>query len=343
MELKYPADLAAWLRWQQRAQGVVAVARKLKTAPPPPTYLVGRNRPEPPRVVVGLESAAVSSLLALAAPLLELRSESLAVVVPAGFEVAKLPLELSWEPAEPNLGELLTVGRVVLAAGHYLPLGRLLYDAARARGAQFVTVQHGLLTPWTPPLAEGTTLLAFSDSDAAFWRGGRQDVQTVTVGSELLWRAAAEPAAHVSRFTTPTFLGQLHGAELPRLGMIQAASSFCLNYQAAYRPHPSERDRLSRAVHATWRKLGVEFASGNLPVAKSRTPVVAAFSTGLLEAAAAGVPAWAYYPSPPRWLAEFWDRYQLHRWGQDPTPAPRVPATAPAKRIADWTRTYLRS
>ena len=62
--------------------------------------------------------------------------------------------------------------------------------------------------------------------------------------------------------------------------------------------------------------------------------VVSVFSTGILEAAARGVPAWAAYDRPPAWLEEFWERYAMSRYGAAPTPAPPPAAREPALAVA---------
>jgi hypothetical protein len=62
--------------------------------------------------------------------------------------------------------------------------------------------------------------------------------------------------------------------------------------------------------------------------------VVSVFSTGVLEAAARGMPAWVEFPKPPSWLQEFWERYGMSRYGAEPTPAPSRPAVEPASAIA---------
>ena len=40
-------------------------------------------------------------------------------------------------------------------------------------------------------------------------------------------------------------------------------------------------------------------------------------------------------PAPPAWLVEFWDRYGMNQWGQEPTLAPVQPKKEPAQRIAE--------
>ncbi len=96
----------------------------------------------------------------------------------------------------------------------------------------------------------------------------------------------------------PTFLGQLHSAEMGRREMARFTGAFCRTEGARYRPHPGERDRLSRWQHARWRRQGIELDDGSVPLRELPTPVVSVFSTGILEAAARGVPAWAAYDRP---------------------------------------------
>jgi hypothetical protein len=59
------------------------------------------------------------------------------------------------------------------------------------------------------------------------------------------------------------------------------------------------------------------------------------WSTGILEAAAAGLPAWVYHPDPPEWLREVWQRYGLSVWGSEPTPVSAIAAGEPAERLAE--------
>jgi hypothetical protein len=132
----------------------------------------------------------------------------------------------------------------------------------------------------------------------------------------------------------PTFLGQLHSAEIGRRAMARFTGRFCRTEGLRYRPHPGERDLLSRWQHAVWRARGISFDDGATPLRDLPTPVVSVFSTGILEAAARGVPAWAAYDRPPAWLAEFWERYAMARFGSDPTPPPARPGTEPALTLA---------
>ena len=199
-------------------------------------------------------------------------------------------------------------------------------------------VQHGLLVPQAPPLPVGCTLLAFSEADAEFWASGRRDVTTHAVGSQLLYLAAQKAAgaeAQKPNDLEPIFLGQMHGAELPRASFAYASHSFLKKFGGTYRPHPSEKDKLSVLTHKLWEKEGIRIDRSGTPLNEVPNPVVSIFSTGVLEAAIRGIPAWVYHPAPPAWLVEFWDRYGMNQWGQEPTPPPVQPKKEPAQRIAE--------
>ena len=232
-------------------------------------------------------------------------------------------------PAGQLVADVMTAGTVTLSSGHYLPMGAAAHE--RSAEGRFLTAQHGLMTPHAPPLGAGTRLLAWSAADADFWRSGRSDVTTTVVGSQLLWEAGAAPLATPDPARPPVFLGQLHGAELPREVLASTAHEFCLATGALYRPHPSERDRRSLAAHAQWERAGVTIDRTGIPLRELGAPVVSIFSTGVLEAAAAGLPSWVHLPDPPAWLQEFWARYGLSSWGGPATPPPGRPEIAPAR------------
>ncbi len=118
-------------------------------------------------------------------------------------------------------------------------------------------------------------------------------------GGRLAAARPGRPAPATSTpATAPVYLGQLHAAELARRDLARAAAGFCRAHDATYRPHPSERDRLSRLLHAL-------LASPRHPRRRRAAPgelaapVVSVFSTGVLEAAARGLPAWVDFPDPP--------------------------------------------
>ncbi len=288
-----------------------------------------------PRVVVALDATTPTALQALLRPVSHLPPADVAVLSRAPVD-ALLPGHWSTVVGTPEglLDAVVDDGSVLIALGSYLTLGAAAHAAAHRSGARFVTVQHGLLTPHAPPLAPGTTLLAWSEADARFWRSGRDDVTTRVVGSQLLWDAAQAPAREVTEGASPVFLGQLHGAELPRAALADAAEQFCRRTGATYRPHPAEVDRRSRATHRRWEAEGIQVDRSPTPVRDLGRPVVSVFSTGVLEAAAAGMPAWVYLPDPPRWVREFWSRYRLKPWGGAPTPSPERPATEPSVAVA---------
>ena len=180
----------------------------------------------------------------------------------------------------------------------------------------------------------GARALVWSQADGEFWASSRTDVTWQVVGSQLLFNAALQPRIKVSATARPLFLGQLHGAEIGRSYMAQVSERFCRDTGAIYRPHPSEKDKASRLIHAYWRRRGIEFDPGTSPLFETNRPVVSVFSTGTLEAAARGIPAWVYAPNAPSWVHSFHTRYGLSRWSDIPTVAPQAPALEPATAIA---------
>jgi hypothetical protein len=304
---------------------------------PEPSFVVA-VRGDAPTVLVALDADTPTQRMSLLEPLKALGNRPAAVLAPAGLpELGQLLPGGSWHQApvhDSELPEPLRQVSVVLAVGHYLPAGALAYAWSRQMSIRFDVVQHGLLTPHAPPLADDAHLLAFSRADADFWRSGRQDVTVDVVGSQLLSNAHQNPASYIDPESRPLFLGQLHGAELPRTGLARAAGAFCAATGAVYRPHPSEIDRLSLLQHRLWQRRGITVDHSADPLAARSAPVASVFSTGVLEAAARGVPAWVTYPSPPAWLEDFWQRYSMSRWGNEPTPRPLGMKTEPAQAIA---------
>ncbi len=327
MALNHPRDLDAWHTWQRSRSPLRAWRDRFRSEPPLTGHL-SASSPEP-RVLVVLDWLAPTSLMALHSMTPHL-SVPYAVLSPTPFPDGGPSTPLA--PRPDVVPEGLSSVSVVVSAGHYLPLGSVALTWSRRLGAEYVAVQHGLLAPHVPPLAPDSRLLAWSAADADFWRSGRDDVRTDVVGSQLLWEAALRPG--VVTDDRPTFLGQLHGAEIGRRAMARFTGRFCRAEGLRYRPHPSEKDRLSRWQHAVWRRQGIDFDDGTVPLRDLPTPVVSVFSTGILEAAARGVPAWSAYDAPPRWLEEFWERYAMSRYGHQPTPTPARPALEPAAAVA---------
>lgn len=340
--LVFRRDLDDWLRWQAAARPVRRVVAAVRSR----ADLLGRSGSRPlgllslggpdADLLVTVEATHRSFVAAVLAPLRLLPKERVAVLIglgPAAAPPAGLPewvlagavavdREALWERLHP---------RAVLAAGHYTAAGSAAWQLARSADSHFVVAQHGLLTPFAPPLPPRAHLAAWSAADADFWTRGRPDVRTTVVGSQLLWESSRPERTLAD--DRPVYLGQLHAAELPTRGLADAARGFCLAHDATYRPHPSENDRLSRLRHRAWQRSGVEVDAAGGDLATLDRPVVGVFSTGVLEAAAAGLPAWVDYPDPPPWIRGLWERHDLRRF--DPAAAARVGAATPAPTRPD--------
>lgn len=331
MGLMHPADLEAWRAWQSRQNRLRKYRTALRPSATPTTWMAVRGTA--PRVLVALDAPTPTQRASLLKPLELLGGVDAAVLLPGRMSDV-LPGNWSWtEVSEHLLPEELSTVRVVLAVGHYLPVGGLAESYAQQLQAQFLVVQHGLLTPHAPPLPRNSLLLAFSEQDAHYATSTRTDVAHQVVGSQLLWESTLGQRTEMES-EQPVFLGQLHGAELPRQGKARATAAFCRSTKAIYRPHPAETDILSRTQHAYWERTGVAVDRSLEPLHKLSRPVVSIFSTGVLEAAARGLPAWVTYHNPPPWLEEFWNRYGMQQWGTDPTPAAEQPVSEPAQSIA---------
>jgi hypothetical protein len=332
MGLIHASDLAAWGRWQQSQHRLRQLRHSVRPGPgPAPERFVLTTYDAEPRLLVAVDSSSPTSHAALVEPLAGL-DLPIALLSPGPAPDLDGREPLTQQDVGADLPDALRGVGAVVSLGHYLPRGELAHQWARGLGAQSIVVQHGALTPYAPPLPPGAHLLAWSDADADFWRSGRADVEHEAVGSQLLWRAGdqrPDPDAD----TRLTYLGQMHAAELSRARLVRAAAAHCRTHDAVYRPHPSEHDRLSRLAHAGFRRLGIT-VDGSTPLAHLAGPVVSVFSTGVIEAAAQGRDAWVDFPRPPAWLAEFWERYGMHRSGSTPTPPPPRPAVEPARRVA---------
>ena len=355
--LKYPLDLDAWQAWQRRQKKLKWAKYKLnslldsarsRTVAEEPVRGLLYTRGAKPQVLIVMDSFSPTNRNAILEPLKHLGAVDVALWVPEdaseyldGQYASERYSRKDWSEQEISGDELMRLlpdVRIVLSAAQFLGRGAVAYEFSRAIGAEYWMVQHGLLVPQAPPLPVGCTLLAFSEADAEFWVSGRRDVTTHAVGSQLLYLAAQKAAgaeAQKQNNLEPIFLGQMHGAELPRASFAFAAHSFLKKYGGIYRPHPSEKDKLSVLTHKLWEKEGIRIDRSGTPLNEVPNPVVSIFSTGVLEAAIRGIPAWVYHPAPPAWLVEFWDRYGMNRWGSEPTPAPVQPEKEPARRIAE--------
>ena len=168
-------------------------------------------------------------------------------------------------------------------------------------------VQHGLLVPQAPPLPVGCTPAGFQRGRRRVLGIGRRDVTTHAVGSQLLYLASQKATgaeAQKQNDLEPIFLGQMHGAELPRASF---ALRFALLLEEVRRKLPSAPEREGQAVGADPPAVG----EGRYPIDRSGTPlnevpnpVVSIFSTGVLGLQSA-VSRRVYHPAPPAWLVEF--------------------------------------
>lgn len=382
MGLNHPEDLELWRTWQRsrrrgrrarHALGHVAADALHRLRPgtgrreePAPTWTLstraavpGGDGHEGGRVLVVLDAATPTVRASLLTPLPYLTGP-VQVLAPAGLTLPETGGP-AWEHRTvTDLGAVIGPDTVdaVVSIGQHLDTAERVHALALEHAIPQYVVQHGVLTPFTPPLPREAILLAWSEADARYWSAGRRDVGVADVGSKLLWQAghdagttagsaagneagrgtAAGPddgPGAVDPGARPVFLGQIHGAELSRRVTVGAAMRFCREHGALYRPHPAETDVVSRALHALMRRRGIEFATDEVPLAELDAPVVAVFSTGILEAAARGLPAWAYGPHAPGWVHELWERYGMRRYGgSEPTPAPRRADAEPAAQIA---------
>lgn len=335
MGLRIATDLDEWHRWQQRQHAVRRLRHGLgrRDAVEPQATVIRGSRDAD--IVVLVDATHPSMANAVVAPLRLIPPERVITVLGPGVQLDVTGSALCVGVDE--LGSHLGSARVLLGCGEYTGIGQAAWRWARDAGAATYVSQHGALTPHAPPLPRSSTLLAWSTADGDFWRSGRSDVRTLEVGSQLLWAAADR--RRPTRAETPTessltYLGQGHAAEIPRRRSIEGALLFCRKHGATYRPHPSERDRLSMMMLHAYQRAGISISEGTEPLAQLDNPVVSAFSTGVLEVAAQGRPAWVDFPRPPAWLGEFWERYAMSRFGGEPTPAPARPDVEPAQRIA---------
>lgn len=334
MGLIHPNDLGQWQRWQTGRHPLRQLLTRARSAAPTPLQLFRGSADAD--LLVALDATHASVRAALLAPVEHLPLERVAVLAPAGSRGA-LP-QHAWAVRDVGGDETtseLSAVRAVIGSGHYTAVGAVAHAVAQRLDIPFGVVQHGLLTPWSPPLPPGAHLLAWSQHDAEFWASGRLDVTASTVGSALLHRAASRPGEPREGGADLLYLGQLHAAELPRRQLARAAASFCVAHHATYRPHPSERDRGSRRQHDRMSRRGVVIDRSGRDLLAAGRAVVSVFSTGVLEAAAAGIPAWVDLPQPPAWVREVWARYGMSPFGGEPTPAPPAHPD-PAVAVAAW-------
>lgn len=345
MGLIFPREIDEWRNWQQSRRRLRNLKNTILSPKPPEywAYLQGGN----PQLVIAIDSLTPTSISALLKPLQCLKKVGVLVISSVDLSSA---LQDGWDELcfHQREEEILNFAsdfsnlRLACALGHFLPAGKLTWNLTQAKNFQFLVVQHGLLSPFAPPLPESSTLLAFSESDAHFWKSGRSDVSSEVVGAQIIWEAQQHEAKGLSS-ETPLFLGQLHGAEIRRSISTSTAQSFWKKTGGSYRPHPAEQDVLSRIQHRMWERQGFEIDKSTTSLVDLRRPVVSIFSTGVIEAAAAGIPSWVMCSKQISWVEEFWDRYGMSKWGSEPTAPPLQLKVEPALAIASSLQRILGS
>lgn len=340
MGLRIPEDLDQWRRWERHGavHRVIAAVRR-GGRPPVIEPLMIAGPVEGARFLAVLDSTTASQRASVLDPAQRLPAQEVVYLGTASV-LRSLGLSSGDSSLTPwgRRSDVLSAIERVVSIGAHLPAGRAASAWAEETGREQVVVQHGLLTPWAPPLPRASTALAFTEQDGDFWASGRADLTVHAVGAQALWTPQQGPAAAPCERGAPmVFLGQLHGKELPRREIVGQTLGFLRAHtETVYRPHPSEKDVLSRMIHAQMQRRGTAFQDTSVPLGQSTADVVSVFSTGVLEAAQQGRRAWVHHDDPPAWLREFWDRYGLARWGGEPTPPVRWSEREPAQAVAEY-------
>jgi hypothetical protein len=336
--LKYKSP-TEWRQWRIRQEGHFGSHRSSPFASP--ALGVFSAQPEAPSerpVVIALEHLSPTQTASLLRPELALRSRETAVVVIAPIAdskalqsqglILRYPISADASAVDPKPS-------AVLATSHFSAAGGIAWQLAAQHRAPYIVIQHGVVTPYAPPLPPDCHLFAWTDDDAEFWTSGREDVATSVVGSEIIWQAGQSRVDRLGEEGAICFLGQLHGVELPRRTTVHTVAELRRQRPVVYRPHPDESDLASRFRHALWRRQGVVIDSTKAGLADTHGPVAGIFSTGILEAAASGRSAYAFCVHPPAWLPEFWQRYQMATLEEGRPTVVEIGKREPAQVIAD--------
>jgi len=352
--LAYPTP-EAWQTWRrQHETGFAAQLRQ--RSPGKHLVLLGTSAPESfvrPSTLFAVDDLSPSEVASVVRPAQELaRRTSVALVAPItlvrqlreyGFSPGggSGSVGLSRSTHRPAAVDLdLIDASAVVVTRYETPAARALRIYSRQRSIPCAYIQHGVVTPFAPPLPAEALLFSWSQSDADFWCDGRADVSIHVVGSQMLWEAGSTRRnAHEEQpgqdDQTLCFLGQLHGTELARRVTIATVQELRGRGPLTYRPHPAERDIRSRCRHMSWRCQGVRVLSQALPLTEQAGPVVGIFSTGILQAAAAGRSSYAFCLRPPSWIKELWSRYGMEQLGGTRSTSVSSPSQHPARAIAD--------
>ena len=299
--------------WETWCRANTPLSRRLRARlPPSEPLLLAHSGHRPSRVLVVVDALTSASRAAVVAPALRM-AETMPVdtLVPSSM-VTNLPAVLRNEVERADSPSRLSP-TVVLSTSPHMQAGARALAWARGRKIPYLIVQHGAITPFSPPLPKGVELLAWTELDARMWTEGL-DTPVHVIGSQLLWEAAQGHRAQLINGPV-VFLGQLHAAELDREVTIRTVETLAATTSLVYRPHPAERDRRSRAQHRRWRRAGLAIDERRATLLETNAAVVGIFSTGLLEAAAAGLPVCGACVPPVRWVQELWERYEIPEWG----------------------------
>ena len=330
-----------WRRWQHRQLGLArGIKARLARDVSDLSWFSAGSFDRMVDVAAAIDAATPSQAAAVGAPVTALLDRGATVAVVAPTALGELLGSMGLVHRRPVD---LTVGvrsATSLSIGDHLPAGAALHAIACSPPDRCLVIQHGILTPWSPPPPMGTTVLSWSEADATFLLEGRPDLSADVVGSQLLFEAAREPRPLIID-PTPIFLGQLHGAELARSVTIATVEVLAGEGPLIYRPHPAEVDRRSRRQHHRWSKEGLVIDWSSTPLHELAHPVTGIFSTGLLEAAAVGLPATGTCASPEPWILDLWDRYGIATSSSESTKV-GTPSVEPAAAIADLVEVLAR-
>lgn len=340
MTLIHPRSLERWHEWRR--------SRRIPLVPQGPADAVGRRGTAPERhvelhsspgetggstlIAVHADDPASRAALLSFLPYLHGRVD---VLAPLGLELPELEQGRWTTQRGPEPHALLerTSPAAVLSGGAEHPVGAAVHERARELGVPSMVIQHDLVTPFTAPLPEEATVLAWTRADGELRAAEREDVSIEVVGSQQLWSASHEPLIE-GLDAAAVVLGQMHDRTLPRRLRMRAPLSAAEREEVRYRPHCAETDLLSRGGHALLRRKGVELIPAASTVAELASPVIGLVSAEVLLAAAHGLPAWVHAPHEPPWVSELWERYGMRRLGAEPSRAPHAGTDEPARLVA---------
>ena len=299
--LTHPRDLEAWHRWQDR-QPAGRAAR--------PADARGAARHRPPRrprrqrrAHPGRPAAAGPGLpgVALARRRCGPCSTRCATSTPPTSPSSRPPGVTDLLPDGPwtespgfapdRRRPVAAGGALVLSTGHYLPLG-----AARAAAADAGALPHRAARPAHPArpapgrrhdparLERGRRRLLALGPRRRRLGGGRVPAALGGRRAPAGHRRPGRPARSSSASCTAPSCPATCSPRPPRPSAAPSTPPTA--------PTPPSATGRSVATHARWEAAGITIDRSGIPLRELGAPVVSVFSTGVLEAAAAGLPAW---------------------------------------------------